>query len=357
MAVAPSRLLLVDDNADNRNVLSRRLERQGYAVVAAESGEVALQSLNHHPCCDLVLLDIMMRDMDGLETLKRIRRRYSMLQLPVIMVTALSESQNAVEALQLGANDYITKPVDFLVALARVRTHLVLKRLAEQNDDLVQIVGQDMQRALGQIRDSASQLLEGFRAGPEQGVDGLQERAAFIGHLAEQTHSRMREFLEQKAPEAGRLQEHADLNDVVRAVVSRNLDYARRKGIELVVQLDEALSVVGMFQSRLEQVVENLVENAIKFSPSGTTTRIITRQDAGWALVEVADEGPGIRAQDLGKLFDRYTHPPNQPTGGEAGAGVGLALCKELVEECHGEIGVRNNESRGATFWCRLPIG
>jgi diguanylate cyclase (GGDEF)-like protein/PAS domain S-box-containing protein len=119
-------LLLVDDNLLNLDLLSRRLERKGYHVQTAESGAQALTSISKGGL-DLVLLDVEMPGMSGLEVLTQIRRSHSRLQLPVIMVTARSDSEDIVMALELGANDYITKPIDLPVAAARITTHLSLK--------------------------------------------------------------------------------------------------------------------------------------------------------------------------------------------------------------------------------------
>jgi len=127
---APPRLLVVDDQETNRDILSRRLERHGYRVLLAASGQEALDLVAAVPP-DLVLLDIMMPDMDGLEVLARLRERHSQQELPVIMVTARSQSEVIVDALARGANDYLVKPFDFAVALARVRTQLAFKH-AEQ---------------------------------------------------------------------------------------------------------------------------------------------------------------------------------------------------------------------------------
>jgi diguanylate cyclase (GGDEF)-like protein/PAS domain S-box-containing protein len=123
-------LLIVDDEESNRDMLSRRLKRQGFSVNVAEDGPQALDCVRNQ-ALDLVLLDIRMPGMSGMEVLKGIRERYSPTQLPVIMVTAESNSASIVEALDLGANDYITKPVDLPVALARIRTHLSQKTLQE----------------------------------------------------------------------------------------------------------------------------------------------------------------------------------------------------------------------------------
>jgi len=125
------RLLIVDDIGDNRVLLTRRFQRRGFDVVEADSGLRAIELIDTNTF-DLVLLDVMMPGIDGIETLRRIRSRISASTLPVIMVTAKSESDNIVDALEIGANDYVTKPVDFAVALARVNVQISRKRAEEQ---------------------------------------------------------------------------------------------------------------------------------------------------------------------------------------------------------------------------------
>jgi diguanylate cyclase (GGDEF)-like protein len=128
VAEAPSTtLLLVDDDAMNRDALSRRLVRTGYKVLTADSGPDALEKVGSHRI-DAVLLDVMMPGMDGLETLRRLRRSRSVSELPVIMVTANDRSADVVEALDQGANDYVTKPIDFPVVLARIRSQVTTRR-------------------------------------------------------------------------------------------------------------------------------------------------------------------------------------------------------------------------------------
>jgi len=130
MSLTPARLLVVDDNEYNRDFLSRRLQRQGYAVATAWDGTVALDTLQTEPF-DLVLLDIEMPGFSGLDVLKEIRRTYKTNEMPVIMITAQQESSVVVEAFELGASDYITKPIDFAVVNARIRTQIALKRTEE----------------------------------------------------------------------------------------------------------------------------------------------------------------------------------------------------------------------------------
>jgi sigma-B regulation protein RsbU (phosphoserine phosphatase) len=124
-------LLVVDDEELNREGLARHLRRHGYEVTLARSGREALELLGERRF-DLVLLDIMMPGMNGLEVLKFLRRVDSLLDLPIIMVTARGESEDMVEALELGANDYVTKPLDLRVVLARLRTQLALRQAVSQ---------------------------------------------------------------------------------------------------------------------------------------------------------------------------------------------------------------------------------
>jgi sigma-B regulation protein RsbU (phosphoserine phosphatase) len=135
MSVEMSTLLIVDDEELNREGLARHLQRHGYEVTGARNGREAIVLLGERRF-DLVLLDIMMPGMNGLEVLKFLRRVDSLLDLPIIMVTARGDSQDVVEALELGANDYLTKPLDFPIVLARIRTQLALKRAVRQVTEL-----------------------------------------------------------------------------------------------------------------------------------------------------------------------------------------------------------------------------
>ena len=127
MSPAQSRLLIVDDNEMNRDMLARRLSRSGYLVDVAENARQLIQHVKENGL-DLVLLDIEMPEVSGFDALKMLRKDYSPSQLPIIMVTARNQREDIVRALNLGANDYLTKPIDFPVALARIATHLSRKR-------------------------------------------------------------------------------------------------------------------------------------------------------------------------------------------------------------------------------------
>src|SRR2546422_7123534 len=125
-----SRLLIVDDNEMNRDMLARRLARKGYEIAVTESAHGLLERVKQDGI-DLVLLDLEMPEVSGLDALKALREAYSAIELPIIMVTAKNQSDDIVRALDLGANDYLTKPIDFPVAVARIGTQLSHKRAQE----------------------------------------------------------------------------------------------------------------------------------------------------------------------------------------------------------------------------------
>ncbi len=153
------RVLIVDDVSDNRTLLTRRFERRGFEVVEADSGFTAIELIDKEPF-DLVLLDVMMPGIDGIETLKRIRSRKSASALPVIMVTAKTGSSHIVDALELGANDYVTKPVDFAVAFARVNTQISRKRAEQQvllANEALREANEELER---RVEERTSRLIE-----------------------------------------------------------------------------------------------------------------------------------------------------------------------------------------------------
>jgi len=129
--ISEGSILIVDDDESGREALRRHLKHKGFATLVASDAPSALESLSaHHP--DLVLLDVMMPEISGMDLLSQLREQYDATQLPVIMTTALNQSHEIVEAMRLGANDYVTKPLDFAVVLARIQTQLRLKQTVAQ---------------------------------------------------------------------------------------------------------------------------------------------------------------------------------------------------------------------------------
>ena len=350
-------LLIVDDNEMNRQLMALQFKRAGYNIVLAESGYEALE-LIETTSFDLVLLDIVMPGMTGLEVLEKIRKQYTLISLPVIMVTADDLEQSVVTSLQLGANDYLTKPLNIPVAMARIKTQLTLKDLATLKDEFVRFASHDLKKPLIVMMDIASELNDTCKPG-EVVPDDFPELLDLMTRTGDTMQKVIAGFLNSESPTTASPEPNIKpiaLNDVVDKSLQANESYARKKGVKLKKDLADNLPVIEADEFRLSQVLDNLIGNAMKFSPRETTTTVRTHADEFYVYAEVCDGGPGLTEADMKKLFTRYAKLSNRPTGGETSSGIGLSMSKQFVELHEGTIGVKNNPDHGATFWFSIPI-
>lgn len=349
-------LLIVDDSQPSREALVELLAAQGYECTPAMDGEAAL-ALVRTRRIDLVLLDITLPKVSGLAVLEEIRSRRSAVELPVIMVTAHSASQEVVKALSRGANDYVTKPLDLPVLLARVRTQLQVRELTSLKDEFLAIASHDLKNPLTSVIGSADFLTSTFAVGTPMTAEGRW----FIETITERAQKMTRlisDFLDMQAAHEGRLllrKEALDLRRIAHQILEDNRAYGQRKGIGLTLLPGEPLPCVPADEARIAQVIENLLGNAIKFGRSGDQVEVATRAGDSHVVLEVRDSGPGLREADLEQLFVRGAHRSNRPTGGESSTGLGLAWCRQLIELHGGRIGAHNGELGGAVFWFELP--
>lgn len=350
-------LLVVDDNEMNRSLMSLQLRKHGYQVSVASSGLEALELLENHSY-DLILLDIMMPGMNGLDMLAEVRKKHSMLSLPIIMVTADDLEESILDALERGANDYLVKPLNLPVAIARVKTQLTAKELDNLKSEFVRFASHDLKKPLIVSMD----IVESLQDDCVPGQSITQDQLDLLG-LLRKTGENMQQvidgFLTAEAFHTCSTdlnRQHTVLNSVVSKSIQNNTEYAKKKGIVLRQELASDLPEVEVDEFRITQVMDNLIGNAMKFSPKDTTTTVRTRCDGEFVYAEVCDGGPGLTEEDMRVLFQRHARLSNRPTGGESSTGVGLSLSKQFVEQHHGMIGARNNPSRGATFWIRLPV-
>ncbi|MDB5095757.1 MAG: response regulator receiver sensor signal transduction histidine kinase [Cyanobacteria bacterium RYN_339] len=351
-------LLIVDDNEMNREVLVRRLTRHGYVCVEATGGREALDMIEQRRF-DLALFDIMMPEVSGLDALAKVRETYSLADLPVIMVTAKSQRDDVITALEMGANDYVTKPVDFPVLLARVKTHLELHRLSALKDEFLGIASHDLKNPLTEVLGVAS-LVEAL---VPPGTPMPEKLHGLIGSMkksARRMQTIIEDFLDFQALEGGSLtltMGPVDLGAIAHEVVDANASYAGQKKVTLHLEADAAPTGLQGDPDRVLQVMQNLVDNALKYGlPDGDCYVRLSAED-GHARVEVQDCGPGLADEDLGRVFDKYVRVGSIPTGGEKSSGLGLNICQQLVELHGGKLGVRNHPGGGAIFWFTLPLG
>jgi signal transduction histidine kinase len=355
--IAPVRLLVVDDSDGIRDVLAIRLEREGYAVALARDANEAIEQIGANRF-DLILLDMKLPGIGGLALLERLRARHSLLDVPIIMISGHGASENIVSALEKGANDYITKPFDMAVVMARVKTQLSLKQLKELYDRFLRTASHDLKKPVLLMLDVARQLRD---TSATRGTMDEEGRSAlnFLIDSGEFMQQIIEDLLEQHAIKGGRLRLTklpTDIGALANQAIARNTAYAAGKGIALNAQFAPDLPTIMADDVRITQVLENLIGNAIKFSPADKPITVRARAEPACVVCEVSDAGPGITEADMKKLFIEYAKLHNVPTGKENSTGLGLIISKELIALHGGEIGARNNPGGGATFWFSLPI-
>jgi signal transduction histidine kinase len=362
-------VLVVDDSEANRDVLCRRLIRAGYSTIAACGGEQALALIGQQPC-DLVLLDIKMPDRDGLDVLRTLRATYTPMELPVIMVTIVDRSTEIVEALTHGANDYVTKPLDLPVVLARIRTQLSLKWASAALRDAKEAAEHATQAKAACLAAVSHELRT-----PMNGVLGMLDALRQTGLTSEQrdyvdtaTHAAgalvrlTDDLLDFSKIEAGKVELETiafDLRQVVEDVTTLFAKRAQSKGLNLVCYIapDMPERLCGD-PTRLRQILTNLLGNAVKFTERGEVVVRVTWQAASPLDVhlrcEVQDTGIGITRESQARLFQAFTQAEHSITRKYGGTGLGLAITKCLVELMGGCIGVESIPTQGTTFWCTV---
>lgn len=355
-------ILIVDDQEENRRIVGNVLSMMHYECLLAKNSEEALQVLEKR-LPDLILLDVMMPGTDGLATCKLIKADQRWADIPVIFLSAADDKNLIVQALEVGGVDYVTKPFNRAELVSRVRTQLALKRaldqlrmLAEDKDEILGIIAHDLKNSLAGMKLSAGLL-------QSRVAEQLPRCKPLIENMVNATDrmlSFMKEFLANQRAEQLRVKkEVVKLRDVVTLIIAHHLPAANAKNITLTSQVPETNVLVEADREGVMQVVENLVSNAIKFSPpEGKVELILEAPSAGMVRCTVRDTGPGFTKEDRMRIFRRYARLSAQPTGDEPSTGLGLSIVKRLVNAMGGTITLAEpvEGAVGAEFIVMLPV-
>jgi signal transduction histidine kinase len=356
------KILIVDDDRLNARILTGILKPDAYEVTVADSGEAALAAYAQtRP--DLVLLDVMLPGIDGFETCRTLKRDYGDACAPIIFITAKSDSADVIEGLTAGGVDYLPKPFRHQETLARIRTHLQNRLLVEQlskaNADKNKLLGMaahDLRNPLASIRGLAGFLRDGTvgTLTPDQ-LDLVNT----IHDASQSMLQLVNDLLELSVVEAGELTIHLEssaLRDLVEKSINLNNVNAAQKRTRIVLQPGPPVPEMALDAQKIRQVVNNLLSNAVKFSPPGAVIKVeVVANDSGCAIA-VRDQGPGIPDSERHKLFQDFGRTSVRPTGGEQSTGLGLAICRKIVEAHHGTIGAENLPAGGSEFKVTLPF-
>jgi two-component system sensor histidine kinase/response regulator len=358
-SVRRPRILVVDDITKNLQVVGTMLRNAGYEVMPTTGGRQALERVRVQSP-DLILLDLMMPEMDGIEVCRRLKEDTLTRQIPVIFLTASNEMEHLVNGFEAGAVDYITKPFNSPELLARVRTHIELKlareRLREMNDEKNEFMGiaaHDLRSPLNAIKGYAELVLEDPAIGQEN-LEVLQRIHEAAARMAEMVQN----LLDANRIERGEMRLNLAPTELS-ALVALVTETQRPRGFakQQTIHLQNGVSPVNVTvdSNVMVQVVENLVSNAVKYSPPGRNIFVRLTQGPESVRLEVQDEGPGLSAEDQKKLFGKFARLSAKPTGGEHATGLGLSIVKRMVEAMNGKVWCESEAGKGATFVVQLP--
>jgi two-component system, sensor histidine kinase and response regulator len=361
-ATASGTILVVDDQPANLRVVSTLLERHGYAVVTAGSGEEALATMSRQ-APDLMLLDMIMPGMDGFTLLAEVKQRPELLRLPVVFLTAAHDRELLLRAFDAGAVDYVTKPFMPEELLARVNAHVGLKlvrdrleRVARERQELVNLVAHDLKNPLTTVL-FASDILVNNGTRPERiprYLEMIHDSALdALGYIRRYLEAQADHVLARERSDAARAA--ARLPDVLDWLSGRYGLQLESRGVQLRVRAPAECRPVAIDGLVLRQVAENLVSNAMKYAPDSDLEISVRGSAPGFWQLLVEDRGPGIPASRQRELFKPFTRLSETDPAGGLSSGLGLSLARQIIDNAGGQLWYEDRDGGGARFIIELP--
>lgn len=358
---APSLILVVDDELQNIQMVGALLLQHGHQVIFASSGPEALIKLKSiQP--DIILLDVMMQGMTGFELCRILQANPETRDTPIIFLSAAADKNFVIEALQHGGVDYVIKPFHSVELLTRVDLHSNLQRtrrrltslIAEQNR-LLEIVAHDLKNPLNGIQFAALMLSEKS--------DGTHPQQTILFESIRDSADRAFEIIANLLATPGLDQVKSSirnapicLNENAAKAVKGFEQHFRSKDIHLDFNNSREHIIVLGEDRTLLCCLENLISNALKFSPKGATVTIQVQPHGGSGEFRIEDQGPGIQEDEIEHLFQKFTRLSARPTAGEASTGLGLHIVHELVSAMQGTVLYQKSNLGGACFTVKLPL-
>ncbi len=367
---ARSTIMVVDDEQSNLALLEAFLLPHGYDVIKASDGEQALNMLKSTPV-DLMFLDIIMPGMSGFDVLREVKKNEADTFIPVVLLTAHGSKEHRVTGLEMGADDFMSKPFDSSVLLARTRSLLRTKdlydrlqqsyndlKLAEENKELItHMMVHDLRNPLMVIYNSlelmSSELKDQFSPedviAPGNIMRACRRMATMIDNI-----------LDIGKMEDGRLQlvlESIDLSELLQELINEYRAEAVAKGAKIHCYVADSVPRFWADKNFLTRVLENLISNALRYLPDKGEVCLNAFLDdaANMVVISVIDNGVGIPPEYLDKIFDKYEQVNLRKKGIIHTTGLGLTFCKMVVEAHGGRIWAESKPGKGSVFSFAIP--
>lgn len=346
------RVLAVDDDEGNIALLTAKLTADGYEADAAYDGVEALEKVkSFNP--DLVLLDVMMPKMDGYEVCRRLKADEKTQHISVIMLTARKEVEDKVLGLDMGADDYLSKPFSLMELSARIRSLLHIREMQTRLREMEKLA------ALGRLVDGIAHEIRN----PLTTIGGLARRVKdkmadkqLHGHInliiqeVERLENIIRRVDEYKKAQVSELRE-GDINEVINEAVDKIKDAAVKKNINIKLSLMPVPPALMIDKTNLTKAILNILQNSIEAVYGNGEIEITGMpSEGGYMELIIRDTGCGIKAEELQYIFNPFY------TSRTTGAGLGLTIAYKIIQDHKADISVESREGKGTVVSIKFPV-
>ncbi len=369
MTDSAGNILIVDDTPNNLRLLSTILVDHGYVVRKALNGKIALNTVHQVPP-DLILLDINMPESNGYEVCETLKADRQTQEIPIIFMSALDDVLDKVKAFRVGGVDYITKPFQAEEVIARIEHQLTIQKQKRQlqlevqerkkAEESLQVylhaVSHDLRNPVLGMGMVLQNLLNKAQSHPEMAIattvlermkESCDRQLNLINSLVETQQFETEGMILNSQP--------LNITELIRNLSQDWQPFFQKDQTTLKTKIDANLPLITADKDQLLRVFENLITNAIKHNPTGITLTIgAVFKEKKVIYVSIQDSGLGIEPEQMPTLFQRYQR--GKKAQKTVGLGLGLYLCRLIIEAHGGEMGVESVLGEGTTFWFTLPV-
>jgi signal transduction histidine kinase len=354
-----SKILLVDDNPINLQLLVDLLENVFEVFITNNPMEVI--DLAEKIIPDLILLDIYMPGKDGYQLFDELKQNNITKDIPIIFITAKSDTEDIIKGFNLGAVDYVTKPFNMYEVQARVKRYVELKKAKEEivkinkiKEKFFSIIAHDLKSPLASFSNSLEILDDSFY---EMTDYDKKQMISSILKTSKNLYNLLNNLLIWSQSQTGRIEFSPQLNNI-REIIENQLALleSQIKNKEITIVKNYGDDLVFADSKMLDTIIRNLVSNSIKFSRNGSKIYISTEKIDKDIIISIKDEGIGMSKEVQEKLFKINNLHTSLGVQGEKGTGLGLLICKEFVDIHKGEIWLESEPNKGTTFFVKIPI-